>query len=283
MFNIKISNISTNMKNTLQFLSWSAGVGIAMGCQTIGISSSNQGVDYELRGDGYFHNLKPYVDAMLEHGCGVIAGLPLSGVCRSSCEMVFAVEDFMVERIQLCRMNSQSMFPVLENCFKDAINGTFYVLKEVRHQHYQKNLEQQEQEELQYNTQLTAAVTYLAGSVGLFAAGYVGLKLYRNYNRLPNFAERLEKIDPDYLDEIDRDFICPISYGIFNDPVFGNDDHIYDRDFLTRWVNEGGTVCPLNPAIQIDLNTIRPNIELRNEIEAYVCGRERQHARIATI
>src|SRR3990167_755300 len=76
---------------------------------------------------------------------------------------------------------------------------------------------------------------------------------------IPTFAERLMKIGYD-VDQCPRDFICPITQDIIENPTIADDGNSYERTEIEK-MKANEKYCPLNPVIQV--NTLIPNNRLR--------------------
>ena len=61
----------------------------------------------------------------------------------------------------------------------------------------------------------------------------------------------------------DSTVICPITQDYFRDPVIAEDGHVYEREAITRWINENGT-SPVTRQI-LDVNHLRPDEEMRRK------------------
>ena len=60
----------------------------------------------------------------------------------------------------------------------------------------------------------------------------------------------------------ESDFTCPITLERFHDPVFAADGHVYEREAITRWVNNHGT-SPLTRA-PLRINDFQPYDPLKH-------------------
>ncbi len=67
--------------------------------------------------------------------------------------------------------------------------------------------------------------------------------------------------------------ICPITLKLFNDPVLAEDGYTYEREAITRWINEHGTSPRTKKYLR--LNQLTPNNTIKNSVEAF-----RQSSRI---
>ncbi|KAG7019558.1 U-box domain-containing protein 17, partial [Cucurbita argyrosperma subsp. argyrosperma] len=64
---------------------------------------------------------------------------------------------------------------------------------------------------------------------------------------------------------IPRDFCCPISLDLMNDPVIISTGQTYDRSSITRWMEEGHSTCPKTGQLLVHTR-LAPNRALRNLI-----------------
>ena len=65
---------------------------------------------------------------------------------------------------------------------------------------------------------------------------------------------------------IDGDsFICPITQEVFRDPVIAEDGRLYEREAITRWINEHGT-SPFTRQV-LDVNYLQPDDEVRKRAD----------------
>ena len=64
-----------------------------------------------------------------------------------------------------------------------------------------------------------------------------------------------------------RDFICPITTELMEDPVVTADGHTYERRAIEMWLENNNTSPKTNRRL-VD-KTLRPNISLRNAIESF--------------
>ena len=63
----------------------------------------------------------------------------------------------------------------------------------------------------------------------------------------------------------DESLICPITQEYFRDPVLAEDGRLYEREAITRWINEHGT-SPFTRQI-LNVNYLLPDNEIRKRIE----------------
>ena len=63
---------------------------------------------------------------------------------------------------------------------------------------------------------------------------------------------------------------CPISFDVMHHPVVAADGHTYDRDFIRRWMGNGGNSwrSPMTNKEHLD-TTLRPNYALQNYCATY--------------
>ena len=69
-------------------------------------------------------------------------------------------------------------------------------------------------------------------------------------------------------DEIPRNFRCPITFEIMEDPVEMEDHYIYERDAITHWMAEHSNRSPMTN--QVMSTNMIPNINLKNSISQYL-------------
>jgi hypothetical protein len=60
---------------------------------------------------------------------------------------------------------------------------------------------------------------------------------------------------------------CPITLSIFHDPVIAADDHTYEREFITEWINQHHTSPMTGQPLPDDL--LRPNYIIRQLVAEY--------------
>ncbi|CAF4092513.1 unnamed protein product, partial [Rotaria sp. Silwood2] len=58
---------------------------------------------------------------------------------------------------------------------------------------------------------------------------------------------------------------CPITQELFLDPVIGDDDHTYEREAITEWLNKNGT-SPITRQ-QMSINSLRTNYAVKRMIQ----------------
>ncbi len=95
-----------------------------------------------------------------------------------------------------------------------------------------------------------AFIVFLLSCIFLIALGFK-LVLEREAKLIemaPNLhADFLERID--FVGEIPRELMCPITQCIMHDPVRilgGHESHVFERTALEKWINEGRNMNPLN-------------------------------------
>lgn len=98
--------------------------------------------------------------------------------------------------------------------------------------------------------------------------------------RPKTFQERLDAIN--YEDEISNDYTCPILMGIMNDPVtLPSSGRTYDRQALANYARSkpGELTCPVTrkPIDRDHIVLVQTNITLKNQIEEFVAGKEREY------
>lgn len=68
-------------------------------------------------------------------------------------------------------------------------------------------------------------------------------------------------------DEIPRNFRCPVTLDIMEDPVKADDNYTYERDAITSWMAEHSNRSPMTKQV-LSTNLI-PNTNLKNDIDRY--------------
>jgi hypothetical protein len=71
-----------------------------------------------------------------------------------------------------------------------------------------------------------------------------------------------------YPENISKNFICPISYDIFYNPVITCDGQTYEKMDILRWFMEGNETSPLTGK-KLESLEIVPNIVLKNVIDEW--------------
>lgn len=72
------------------------------------------------------------------------------------------------------------------------------------------------------------------------------------------------------MQQIPKEFYCPISQEIMKDPVIGPDSHTYERSDIVDWLNHHHT-SPFTRQ-QMDASQLVPNLALRNAIQDMMKG-----------
>ena len=67
------------------------------------------------------------------------------------------------------------------------------------------------------------------------------------------------------LTDDDENLICPITQEYFRDPVRADDGRLYEREAITRWINEHGT-SPFTRQV-LNVNYLQPDDEVRKRAE----------------
>jgi hypothetical protein len=72
------------------------------------------------------------------------------------------------------------------------------------------------------------------------------------------------------MSSIPADWLCPITLTLMTDPVIGSDGHTYERTAITEWLSFN----PYSPMTRgsMHISSLRPNIALRNTIEAHLAA-----------
>lgn len=91
-----------------------------------------------------------------------------------------------------------------------------------------------------------------------------------------SFEERLAEIGSKELAFVPKELCCVISHSVMNQPVMTNTGHTFDYESLTAWVKtqDKNPRCPVSKGI---ITSITDNLDKRQQIEAYVTGREELH------
>lgn len=71
-----------------------------------------------------------------------------------------------------------------------------------------------------------------------------------------------------YPENISKNFVCPISYDVFYNPVITCDGQTYEKMDILRWFMEGNETSPLTGKKLKSLEII-PNIILKNVIDEW--------------
>jgi hypothetical protein len=79
-----------------------------------------------------------------------------------------------------------------------------------------------------------------------------------------------EKLDSreDLLNDMPKDFICPITLKLMEDPVLASDGHSYERTAIERWLRANNRSPKTNT--YMSSNTVYPNHALKALIEEFV-------------
>ena len=93
---------------------------------------------------------------------------------------------------------------------------------------------------------------------------YIEEKFSENYNKQKEIINK-ENSKYNFPEDIDKNFICPISYDIFYDPVITSDGQTYEKMEILRWFMEGNETSPLTGK-KLENLEIFPNIILKNII-----------------
>ncbi len=69
--------------------------------------------------------------------------------------------------------------------------------------------------------------------------------------------------------EVPEEFMCPLSFRIFVDPVVTEFGHTYSRAHLEQWwASSGRYTCPTTNQVLRD-RTLRPNVQLRKVMQEF--------------
>jgi len=63
--------------------------------------------------------------------------------------------------------------------------------------------------------------------------------------------------------------MCPISYTLFEDPVFTADGQTYERASIRRWFDDGHSTSPLTN-LKLPHTKLVPNFAMRRMVRGYV-------------
>jgi len=79
------------------------------------------------------------------------------------------------------------------------------------------------------------------------------------------------------MSDDDDSLICPITWELFRDPVIAEDGHLYEREAITRWINENGTSPFTRQVLNVD--QLRPDENIRRRTDqprrlSATCNRE---------
>jgi hypothetical protein len=61
--------------------------------------------------------------------------------------------------------------------------------------------------------------------------------------------------------------ICPITLKLFNEPVLAEDGYTYEREAITRWINQHGTSPRTKKPLR--LNQLTPDDTIKNSVETF--------------
>lgn len=89
-----------------------------------------------------------------------------------------------------------------------------------------------------------------------------------NSGRLPSMKGMVYQGDGDTFLAIPKDFCCPISLDLMMDPVIVSTGQTYDRESITKWMEEGHTNCPSSGQVLTSKRVV-PNRALRNLISQW--------------
>ena len=77
-------------------------------------------------------------------------------------------------------------------------------------------------------------------------------------------AVPLPEEDEDFGDDVPKEFACPISFVIMNNPVVASDGHTYEREKIEKWMRQKKT----SPLTRDDLLPyLFTNLVLKNQID----------------
>lgn len=89
-----------------------------------------------------------------------------------------------------------------------------------------------------------------------------------NSGRLPSMKGMVYQGDGDTFLAIPKDFCCPISLDLMMDPVIVSTGQTYDRESITKWMEEGHANCPSSGQVLTSKRVV-PNRALRNLISQW--------------
>ncbi|KAI4936692.1 hypothetical protein J4E86_011309 [Alternaria arbusti] len=84
---------------------------------------------------------------------------------------------------------------------------------------------------------------------------------------IPNVYKEIQATDQPRF-EVPREYCCPISNDVMQNPVITVDNHIYERKEIERWLRTNER-SPLTNLI-LSSNDLRPNIQMQEQITAYL-------------
>ena len=93
---------------------------------------------------------------------------------------------------------------------------------------------------------------------------YIEEQFNKNYNQQKEIIDE-ENSKYNFPENINKNFICPISYDVFYDPVTTCDGQTYERMEILKWFMEGKETSPLTGK-ELEHLEIVPNIILKNII-----------------
>ena len=93
---------------------------------------------------------------------------------------------------------------------------------------------------------------------------YIEEQFNKDYNEQKEIIDK-ENNKYNFPENINKNFICPISYDIFFDPVITCDGQTYEKIEILKWFMEGKKTSPLTGK-DLEHLEIVPNILLKNII-----------------
>lgn len=93
---------------------------------------------------------------------------------------------------------------------------------------------------------------------------YIEEQFNKNYNEQKEIIDK-ENSKYNFPENINKNFICPISYDVFFDPVITCDGQTYEKMEILKWFMEGKETSPLTGK-ELEHLEIVPNIILKNII-----------------
>eukprot|EP00727_Mastigamoeba_balamuthi_P010975 m51a1_g650 hypothetical protein (376) ;mRNA; f:201722-202849 len=82
--------------------------------------------------------------------------------------------------------------------------------------------------------------------------------------------ESSEVQSPTSADQIPREYFCPLSLKVMNDPVLAEDGYIYERSAIEQFLDSLGVISPMTGQPMGD--TLKSCVSLRNAISAYLAS-----------
>jgi pyridoxal/pyridoxine/pyridoxamine kinase len=68
--------------------------------------------------------------------------------------------------------------------------------------------------------------------------------------------------------EVPQDYICPLTLEIYNDPVFADDGHTYEREEIQKWIDSGKKISP-NSGAEMTSTKLISNHKMRSLVSSW--------------